>query len=93
MKNKTQANVVEAYPLSNAMIEDVFVFIDIYVIRLGVPFEDLTEFFAFGTESFVQFILAVETHFQWFDYTQAVFVIEILDIYIQKAHEEYAQEI
>ena len=74
--------------LTIIQIEQVFFFIDDYVVQYNIPLETLQGHFESSTDSFVDFILAVEKYFTWFDYTQIQQVLEILDIFIQKAHED-----
>lgn len=78
--------------LTTSQIEDVFYFIDDYVIKHNIACEALSNHFASGTNSFVNFILAVEMHFTWFDYTQSKYILEILDIFLQKAYDAMHNE-
>ena len=78
--------------LTNIQLEEVFYFIDNYVVEYNISFETLKDHFESSTDSFVDFILAVEKHFTWFDYTQIEEVLEILKIFIQKAHNEMYSE-
>lgn len=74
------------YPLTTSQIEEVFFFIDNYVVEHNIACETLEDYFESSTDSFVGFMLAIEKHFAWFDYSQSPCILEILDIFIQKAH-------
>lgn len=71
--------------LTISQIEDVFFFINDYVTKYNIAHEMLSNHFASGTNSFVDFILAFEIHFTWFDYTQSQNILEILDVFLQEA--------
>lgn len=72
--------------LTTSQIENVFCFINNYVIEYNIPYETLEEHFESSTDSFAGFMMAIEKHFTWFDYSQSPCILEILDIFIQKAH-------
>ena len=88
MSKKAKSVTAEAYPLTSLHIEQLFLVIDKYLIRRGVPYEELNAHFACGTDTFAEFMVHVEKHFKWFDYSQSLFVIEVLDVYILQVQSE-----
>lgn len=80
------------YPLTTTQIEEVFFFMDDYVIKHDIDCETLEDHFESGTDGFVDLFLAIEKHFAWFDYSQSPCILEILDIFIQKVYDEMHAE-
>lgn len=80
------------YPLTINQIEEVFFFIDSYVIKHDIACETLEDHFESGTDSFVDLFLAIEKHFSWFDYSQSPCVLEILYGFIQRVCDEMHSE-
>lgn len=78
-----ESDVEQAIHLTNQQVSDLFIYFTEYVSKRKMNIDDLIEYFAPGTESFLHFILDMEDKFSWFDYSQADDALEILDIYLQ----------
>lgn len=69
--------------ITNQQVSELFIYFTEYISRRKMSIDELIEYFAPGTETFLHFMLEMEEKFAWFDYSQADDALEILDIYLQ----------
>lgn len=74
--------------LSIREVSELFLYFKQYIREKRLDSETLIEHFMPGTDTFVGFILSLEAELKWFDYTQAIETIDILDLYLHTLEHE-----
>lgn len=74
--------------LSTREVSELFLYFKQYIREKQLDYETLIEHFMPGTDTFVSFILSLEVKLKWFDYTQAVETVDILDLYLHTLEHE-----
>ena len=86
--DNTLTQIIPNFELTNHQVSELFLYFNEYVVTRNLDFLTVSEYFAPGTNSFVDFVISLEKHFKWFDYSQAEDVIDVLDIYLQTIERE-----
>jgi hypothetical protein len=55
-------------------------------------YEEVELYFKSGTDTFTKFILALEAHTDWFDYTQMPQIFDEISLYIEQLNEDFEEE-